>query len=264
VCSHTFVCGAYSATPTKLCKVLVGLMLVLAIALLLVGVRAQSFIFEYEGVAGLVLPPDSFSLWSVGLAVSGGGQSDFGIKFIQVAFLLFAMVMPIAQLAVLCVLWCCPVSIQTQRKLFITSEVFGAWSALDVFIVSIITALLELSQFATFIVDSFSAAVMLDQLVADYCKDLLPSGQVTLVQIVTELNSGCWLLFGAALIAMVLGQVVTRCAETSVHDRERQVFGMVDHSDHLLMSGPSRLLRMMAASKLVVLDQYKALGTIEI
>ena len=40
-----------------------------------------------------------------------------------------------------------------------------------------------------------------------HLQDLLPAGQVTLVQVVTEFDSGCWLLFGGALIAMVLGQL---------------------------------------------------------
>ncbi len=42
--------------------------------------------------------------------------------------------------------------ITLQRKLFTVAEMLNAWSTIDVFVISIIAALLEIKQFAAFII----------------------------------------------------------------------------------------------------------------
>ena len=58
----------------------------------------------------------------------------------------------------LLVLWVMPLTLKAQRKIFVLTEVTNAWSGLEVFVVSIIAALLEIETFAQF-------------LVAPYCED---------------------------------------------------------------------------------------------
>lgn len=60
--------------------------------------------------------------------------------------------MPLALCVALTILWVVPLSISMQRQLFVLAEVLNAWSTLDVYSVSIIAALLEIQQFAMFIV----------------------------------------------------------------------------------------------------------------
>jgi len=254
--SHSFKVGDRTITLTALCQLGVAGLLLLAIGLVFAGAYAQSFEFQYEGAAGLVMPTSSFSLVSVGNAVSGGGQNNFGIIFIQVCFITFAIGMPIAQLVVLFALWCCPLPLEQQRALHVTSEVFGAWSALDVFIVSIITALLELNQFAQFIVSSFGVSGVINELLAQYLQHLIPDGNCTMVEIITRLNMGCWLLFGAALIALVVGQLVTRCAETTVQDRSNEAYGSVDvEANTSANSEPSCCLLLFQSLGLVRIEE---------
>jgi len=60
--------------------------------------------------------------------------------------------MPFAVLLTMLVLWVVPLTLAWQRSLFVLAEVLNAWSALDVFCIAIAAALLEIQQFAAFIV----------------------------------------------------------------------------------------------------------------
>lgn len=60
--------------------------------------------------------------------------------------------MPMALLLCLTALWVTPLTLAQQRMLFVLSEVLNAWSALDVFCLSIAAALLQIQQFVIFIV----------------------------------------------------------------------------------------------------------------
>lgn len=53
----------------------------------------------------------------------------------------------------------------------VVTEVFNAWNALDVFVVSVIAALLEIQQFAAFIVGDSCDAIN-DVLVKEYDTEL--------------------------------------------------------------------------------------------
>jgi hypothetical protein len=60
--------------------------------------------------------------------------------------------MPIAYVACLLVLWMVPLTYRFQSRLLTLTSTIHAWSALEVFVISIIAALLELQQFAQFII----------------------------------------------------------------------------------------------------------------
>jgi uncharacterized paraquat-inducible protein A len=79
-------------------------------------------------------------------------ENGLGTRFIQVSFFIFAVAMPIAYLVCLLVLWMIPMTYTAQSRLLTLTTTIHAWSALEVFVVSIIAALLELQQFAQFII----------------------------------------------------------------------------------------------------------------
>jgi hypothetical protein len=86
------------------------------------------------------------------LPQASGEPNDFSIRWIQVCYYLFGLGMPLALLTTLLFLWLVPLSLHRQRQVFILAEILNAWTALDVFCISILAALLELQQFAAFIV----------------------------------------------------------------------------------------------------------------
>lgn len=67
--------------------------------------------------------------------------------------------MPFAVLSAMLFLWLTPLTLAMQRSLFVLAEVLNAWSALDVFCIAIAAALLEIQQFAAFIVGDSCDAI---------------------------------------------------------------------------------------------------------
>ncbi len=70
----------------------------------------------------------------------------------QATYFIFAFVTPVLFLLSLLVLWIVPLKLKVQKKVFFFAEIAHAWSAGEVFIVSILAALLEIRQFALFMI----------------------------------------------------------------------------------------------------------------
>jgi hypothetical protein len=134
-----------------------------SIILQLVGAYGYAFRFTFGGLVAYLLElvspalvDTSYSLLSLGARipeVSDPAHGSLGPLVIQAVFYIFALVTPIVQLAALLVLWYKPLRLQRQFQLYVVAEVLHAWSGLEVFVISILAALLELQQFVGFIVD---------------------------------------------------------------------------------------------------------------
>jgi uncharacterized paraquat-inducible protein A len=69
-----------------------------------------------------------------------------GIVCIALVYLGFALVMPVLQLIAFLVLWVAPLTLVQHRHMLLLTEVVSAWSAVEVFLVAIVVALLEIGQ----------------------------------------------------------------------------------------------------------------------
>jgi len=199
------------------------------------GVYIQAFNFDFKGLAGAVLPlfgtsaSQPYSLMTLGVALpdSASNPDGFGVRWIQASYFAFALAMPFAFMLVNLILWLVPMTIKLQRQIFVLSEVLYAWSAIDVFIISVIAALLELSTFAQFIIGGR----------CDLINDVLASiGQVypdfldgddKCFDVVATLNEGSWVLFGASVIFSVVGLLMSRLVGSTIEDRLR------DHTQYI-------------------------------
>ncbi|RYH28277.1 hypothetical protein EON65_12820 [archaeon] len=144
-------------TITTWGKVAVLTCIALTSLTILLGTILYTMGFEFKGLTGLFLKDDAFvdySFVSVGsvLPEHSGHPSDFSIRWLQASYFLFGVAMPLAFMVCLFVLWLVPLTLDRQRQCFVLAEVLNAWSTLDVFCVSIAAALLEIQQFAAFIV----------------------------------------------------------------------------------------------------------------
>ena len=136
--------------------------LVASIVLQLIGASVSTFRFTFGGLAAYALDlinPDLiesvYSLLSLGAripAVSDPANGLIGPTAIEAVFYTFAFVTPLVQLVVLFILWFMPLRLRRQYQLFVLAEILHAWSGLEVFVVSILAALLEIQQFVEFIV----------------------------------------------------------------------------------------------------------------
>lgn len=185
-----------------------------SVALLYVGVYTQSFNFEFKGAAGLVLKPpianedtssQSYSVISLGEQIPQSVQDpeDFGIRWIEVTYYLFALGMPFSCLIVMMTLFVMPLTVKSQSRLFVLAEIANAWSAMEVFVISIIAALLEIQQFAAFIIGDKCDTI--NALLARSAKiDALLDGDDTCFDVIATLGPDSVYLFtGAALSTTV-------------------------------------------------------------
>lgn len=144
-------------TMTKWGKAFVVGCLLLSAIFICMGTWFLTMGFQFKGLVGLMLGEDAendYSFIDVGVAIPkhSGIPNDFAIRWMQASYFVFGMAMPLSLLIVLGVLWMIPLSLDRQRQLFVLSEVLNAWSTLDVFCIAIAASLLEIRQFAAFIV----------------------------------------------------------------------------------------------------------------
>lgn len=212
--------GMRAVRFTRYGQILVTGLLAICLGNLVYGSYVHSFSFEFTGLAGMALGPAKISYWSVdrlgaNIPNSAKDPSTFGVHWIQAVFFLFTSGMPIAYLLTSIFLWLTPLTIKRQRQTFVVTEVFYAWSALEVFIVSVLAALTEISQFAEFTVGS-------------KCDPLLPileffGDNDGCFGLKTVLLSGCWVLFGSGLIFVFVGQTVCAICHSVLHHRLSQL-----------------------------------------
>ena len=197
-------------------------------ALVVFGARATSLRFDFKGLAGAVLGNSTnhreYSLLSLAASLPGASTAPHavGVMLIQAALYTFALAMPLAQLALLAVLWLVPLSRSAQLKIATAAEVAGAWAALDVFLVAALAAVLQIKQFAAFIVgDSCNLVDAVLRLVAH--RDVQGGGggdplglkgDNVCFDVDTQLDNGCWILVPAAVVAVITGHVVTEACQS--------------------------------------------------
>eukprot|EP00978_Attheya_sp_CCMP212_P001179 scaffold2452_cov52-Attheya_sp.AAC.2 len=138
-------------------KRIITAMVVLTFCFMGVGITQKSFRFEFGGLAGKTLGDDSsasYSLLSLGYEIPSSVENpgDPFVRWIQVTYYFFACIMPFSALAIVQFLFIVPLKINAQRRVFAFAEIANAWSAMEVFVISIMAALFGIETFAGFII----------------------------------------------------------------------------------------------------------------
>ncbi|KAH3764216.1 Paraquat-inducible protein A [Pelomyxa schiedti] len=196
---------------------LIGVLLVFAVILLGLGILTPSFEFVFGGAVGWLLKEigqptsTSYSVFSLAYALprSTCGVALLSVRAVQLMFVLTSIVAPAALLLSLAVLWFIPMKEPTQKRWYTLCEVLNAWSALEVFVVSIIAAILEIEQFAQFIVEEPCAGVNM------ILNNRIGEG-ATCFDVQAKLLMGCWLLFGASVVYIVTAIIVMRLCHAAL------------------------------------------------
>ena len=203
-------------------------LLFVALTLVLLGCSVHSFSFQFEGLAGgflLATDPNSqhkpYSVFSVAVAMwnqAGPSMAGYmGYFYLMFAFVLFAFCMPVLQLFLLGVLWLAPLRIREQKLLFFSNEIIAAWSSLEVFVVALIAALMEIPEFSQFMIGS--ACDQINTIMSDLQGPLaLPSAKC--FNVGADLLPGCWILFSAAVMSNVAFQVTWKSADKLIKQME--------------------------------------------
>jgi len=199
-------------------------LLVVAVALVALGISIPSFEFEFKGAFGYLLTLlgdstiSSYSVLSLGgyIPSSSDTPHSVGIIFLQVSFFIFICVMPLLYLVLLIMLWLWPLTYNAQRRLLHITEIAQAWSSLEVFVVAVIAALLELQQFAQFIIGDKCDKI--NPILHKYAHPLL-DGDDRCFDVVASLKTGCWVMFSACVLYLCVGVLVIKCCHKTLSNR---------------------------------------------
>jgi hypothetical protein len=202
--------------------------LAFSLLLVLVGLDVKAFQFRFLGLSGLALGEEGsvrpFSVVSLASEVPRANLHPRtpDLLWIQFVFCLFSMLMAIAYHALLMVLWAAPLASRWQGRGLVAAQVMSAWNALDVLVVSILAGVLEIRQFALFILGDRCDA--LDALLESIppIASRLP-GSVTCFDVQSELREGFFVLLTAVIVSSIVGHIVLRMCSAAlgvekVHD----------------------------------------------
>ena len=194
-----------------------------SIGMIIIGSMFQIFTFKFKGLIGLVLSylgesvSSSFSIISLDNEISNSTMDtqNIGLIFIKVFFIVTTVVIPLTHLYLLVCFLFLPLYLQTQRKLFIVIDILHAWSCLDVFVVSIVAAVLEIEQFSQFIIGDKCKFL---QVFIDRLNPLL-NGDDKCFDVIAQLNYGCWILFGACILHIIVTTTLMRKYRSVLEER---------------------------------------------
>ena len=225
-------------------RLLVWLLLVIAFCVTIAGQVTKTFTFTFGGLAELILSPEKrtteYSMVSIGEAIpesakNGGYLSGKGWNwFLAVQFFLLSMIIPLVRVILLMIIWTVPLTLAVAKRLHHLAEVIAAWSAMDVFLISIIAAVMEIGQLSSEVLSSGFGSIE-----EEICKilnavplpvinailnaiglpDLDLSKGCSLFRVDAQLQSGCWVLLAAVLICEIVAHIIMELAEASVAER---------------------------------------------
>ena len=205
-------------------RTLISILLFLTLALVLVGSNITSFSFYFHGLAGYALdlfqisPHRDYSVLELGFKVPDAAEDpkDGVIRFTQIIYFLTVFIMPVAMLLNVLFLWFIPLPRCAQKFFYSIIEILNAWSCLDVFVVAIIAAITEISQFTEFIVGDKCDAI--NPFIGQYFYNRL-DGHNTCFEVQAYLKEGSWLLFIAAIIFFISSNIVMKVCRNALNER---------------------------------------------
>ena len=168
-------------------------------------------------------------------------------------FIVFSFVVPITVVVVLFLLWRMPLSMRRQTELLWVAEVGMCWSAMDVFIFSVVVALTEIQQFSAFIIKNpcgtahFGDGVgSLDDLTAAFFdRHGIHGWEPTCLVVETQLYKGCYALAVAGVAHFVVSELFFFVAQRAVRERIDRRIRLKSRSTNdqqsLLLAGASEL-----------------------
>lgn len=202
----------------------ITLILFITLACVITGEFLISFSFNFLGLAGYGLEllniknHREYSVFNLGLKMPDASEkpNSFSIRYTQLIYFLTILIFPICHLLTVIILWLVPLSRKIQKFIYTICEILNAWSCIDVFIVSIIAAIVEISQFAAFIVGD--KCDFINPFLEKFFDKTL-DGHDTCFEVQAYLQSGCWILFAAAIMYFIGSMVVMKVCRNALYER---------------------------------------------
>ena len=194
---------------------------VATLLLCMAGTMFETFQFAFQGLTGLLLQDAAttrYSYVSVGMVmpIASNHPHETVVVAMQVCYFLFGVVVPYTLCFVLGLVWLLPLTLKVQKRLLMATEVLNAWACIDVFCLAVFAAILQIQQFAKFIVgDSCDG---LDVYLQKYLDPALHGNDVCF-DVVTTLLPQSWALFTAAVTLFLWAHPTLLLLDTCVQER---------------------------------------------
>merc|ERR1711959_746341 len=119
-----------------------------------------SFSFTFGGLTGKMFESQTgtatreFSLLSLALEIPSDSKDLFpgSLDILQVSLIIFSVAMPFLHLVTALVMWCVRTSPSAKGWLLMAAEVSYSWSAIDVFIFTLLVSLSQIERFSLFVI----------------------------------------------------------------------------------------------------------------
>ena len=202
----------------------ITLILFTTLSCVIYGELIISFSFDFLGLAGYGLGllniknHREYSVLNLGIKMPDASEkpNSFSIRFTQLIYFLTIMIFPICHLLTVIILWLVPLSRKIQKFIYTICEILNAWSCIDVFVISIIAAIVEISQFTAFIVGD--KCDFINPFLEKFFDKTL-NGHDTCFEVEAYLQSGCWILFAAAIMYFIGSMVVMKVCRNALYER---------------------------------------------
>ena len=207
-----------------------------------IGITQKCFVFEFGGLAGVLLSKnrEAYSLLSFAAAIPSSTEhaNRMSTILLQFVFIFYTIIMPLATTAFLTILWTVPMSWSSQYCLLSMAEIANAWSAVEVFCLSIVVALLEIETFANFMVGH--KCDWIDQMLATYHTTI---GVDTCYSVTSSVTWNAVFLVASAILHSLLTSLILRFAQLSLHEKLLECNGgFFEPPPHLRRSFLQRLV----------------------
>jgi hypothetical protein len=134
----------------------------------------------------------------------------------------------------LMVLWGVPMTLRTARRLYNLAEIVAAWAAIDVFLVSIIAAVMEIGALSQEVISSAFGPI--ESVVCELVTSLPPTvinavlhavglgsldltNGCALFRVDAVLQRGCWLIVAAIFLVEIASHIIMELCEASISER---------------------------------------------
>jgi hypothetical protein len=207
---------------------------------LIIGAVLPIIKFNFRGIAGLAisiidqdLASVTHSVVSIGTSIIKGArnttESVLGILFIQILYILFALVLPLILCVLLVAIWLVPLTLREQLLLYFVAEILSAWEAVVVLVLSIIACILQISALAQFIVDAATGSIC--SALEDQLEKIFPDpADAKCFDVIASLIPSSIVFIVAAILFVVTCAFAFRLIHTAIEDRELAMRRKPPHS----------------------------------
>jgi len=262
VCNSSLPFGSQYLEVTKFGKISATLGLFLAALLFTWGFFSANFSMVSTGLVGLGLEAiedgGSHSYYSgVDLIKVITSQtkfvdagSGFGMYLLVCVSVMCLLVVPVSQSCLYAAVWAWPLSIEKIKRLNKINAVLAAWQYVEVYVLAIGVAMLQIGQIAGFMVGEECKALQ-DPLSQMFSMGFLDTKEAQCFSIEGHIQPGLWLMLIACVLLNVCGTAVDQLSANVITQRSgskywrRKLAKIPNGTDKALSSRKVRVLQFL-------------------